>query len=202
MTIFVIKYISMNISKNLFDLTEDQEKTSRSIYEGKVIKCLVAPYHTYEQLEKVIPYTKTTLLFPEREMSTTMIKSLISMVVANPSQDEFLIVTTNQNIIMDMIGDCVRVLTEGGDIVYTGTKTFMANIHDIRHELLENDDHRISESERTESQNKIKTIINRVNNKTPITRTDFTQLISEIDLIGEPIIKNKLKEMARDLTIV
>ena len=103
---------------------------------------------------------------------------------------------------MDMVGDCVRVLTEGGDIVYTGTKTFMANIHDIRYELLENDDHRLSESERTESQNKIKTIINRVNDKTPITRTDFTQLISEIDLIGEPIIKNKLKEMSRNLTIV
>jgi len=192
----------MNISKNLFDLTEDQEKTSRSIYNGKVIKCLVAPYHTYDQLEKVIPYTKTTLLFPEREMSTTMIKGLISMIVANPSQDEFRIITTNQNIIMDMVGDCVRVLTEGGDIVYTGTKTFMANIHDIRYELLENDNHRLSESERTESQNKIKTIINRVNDKTPITRTDFTQLISEIDLIGEPIIKNKLKEMSRNLTIV
>jgi len=192
----------MNISKNLFDLTEDQEKTSRSIYNGKVIKCLVAPYHTYDKLEKVIPYTKTTLLFPEREMSTTMIKGLISMIVANPSQDEFRIITTNQNIIMDMVGDCVRVLTEGGDIVYTGTKTFMANIHDIRYELLENDNHRLSESERTESQNKIKTIINRVNDKTPITRTDFTQLISEIDLIGEPIIKNKLKEMSRNLTIV
>jgi hypothetical protein len=202
MIIFVIKYISMNISKNLFDLTEDQEKTSRSIYNGKVIKCLVAPYHTYDKLEKVIPYTKTTLLFPEREMSTTMIKGLISMIVANPSQDEFRIITTNQNIIMDMVGDCVRVLTEGGDIVYTGTKTFMANIHDIRYELLENDNHRLSESERTESQNKIKTIINRVNDKTPITRTDFTQLISEIDLIGEPIIKNKLKEMSRNLTIV
>jgi len=192
----------MNISKNLFDLTEDQEKTSRMMYNGKVIKCLVAPYHSYAQLEKVIPYTKTTLLFPEREMSVTQIKSLISIIVANPSQDEFLIVTTNQNIIMDMVGDCVRVLTEGGDIVYTGTKTFMANIHDIRYELLENDAHRLSESERTESQNKIQTIINRVNDKTPITRTDFTHLVSEIDLIGEPIIKNKLKEMAHSLTII
>jgi hypothetical protein len=135
-------------------------------------------------------------------MSVTQIKSLISIIVANPSQDEFLIVTTNQNIIMDMVGDCVRVLTEGGDIVYTGTKTFMANIHDIRYELLENDAHRLSESERTESQNKIQNIINRVNDKTPITRTDFTHLVSEIDLIGEPIIKNKLKEMAHSLTII
>lgn len=56
----------MNISKNLFDLTEDQEKTSKMMYDGKVIKCLVAPYHSYDQLEKVIPYTKTTFLFPER----------------------------------------------------------------------------------------------------------------------------------------
>lgn len=193
----------MNINKNLFDLTEDQEATSKMMYNGKIIKCLVAPYHSYAQLEKVIPYTKTTFLFPEREMTLSQVKSLVSMIVASPSQDEFCIVTANQNIIIDMVGECVRVLTEGGDIVYTGTKTFMANIHDIRYELLENDKHRLSETERSETQKKITNIIERLNDKkNPITRSDFNELISKIDLIGEPIIVSKLKEMSRSLTVI
>jgi len=194
----------MKINQNLFDLTTDQEATSKMMYNGKVIKCLVAPYHSYAQLEKVVPFTKTTYLFPEREMSISQVKSLISMIVANPSQDEFRIITANQNIIIDMVGECVRVLTEGDEVVYTGTKTFMANIHDIRYELLENDAHRLSESDRTQSHNKIQALIDRVNDKsTKISQLDFGKLITEIDLIGEPIIKSKLKEMAYDnLTII
>ena len=103
-----------------------------------------------------------------------------------------------------MVGECVRVLTEGDEVVYTGTKTFMANIHDIRYELLENDDHRLSESDRTQAHNKIQALIDRVNDKsTKISQLDFGKLITEIDLIGEPIIKSKLKEMAYDnLTII
>ena len=194
----------MKINQNLFDLTADQEATSKMMYNGKVIKCLVAPYHSYAQLEKIVPFTKTTYLFPEREMSISQVKSLISMIVANPSQDEFRIITANQNIIIDMVGECVRVLTEGDEVVYTGTKTFMANIHDIRYELLENDDHRLSESDRTQAHNKIQALIDRVNDKsTKISQLDFGKLITEIDLIGEPIIKAKLKEMAYyNLTII
>ncbi len=54
----------MNINKNLFDLTEDQEVTSKMMYNGKVIKCLVAPHHSYAQLERAIPYTKNYILIP------------------------------------------------------------------------------------------------------------------------------------------
>lgn len=194
----------MKINENLFDLTTDQEETSKMMYNGKVLKCLVAPYHSYAQLEKVVPYTKTTYLFPEREMSVSQIRSLISMIASSPSQDEFRIITANQNIILDMVGECVRVLTEGDEVVYTGTKTFMANIHDIRYELLENDAHRLSEKDRSQSHNKVQKLIDRVNDKsTKISQADFGKLITEIDLIGEPIIKTKLKEMAYDnLTII
>lgn len=191
----------MKIPENLFELSKEQETLSRNIYNNKVIKCLVAPYHSYSQLESVVPYTKNTFLFPEREMSKSQVINLISIIASNPSNDEFRIITTNQNIIMDMIGDCVRVLTEGGDIVYTGTKTFMANIHTIRHELLENDIHRLSSSEKSKSKDKITKIIDRVNDKTPITKKDFYQLLSEINLIGEPIIRTKLIEMANKLTL-
>ncbi len=194
----------MKINQNLFDLEPDQESTSKMMYNGKVIKCLVAPYHSYAQLEKIVPFTKTTYLFPEREMSVAQVKGLISMIVANPSQEEFRIVTANQNIIIDMVGECVRVLTEGDEVVYTGTKTFMANIHDIRYELLENDDHRLSESERTQAHKAIHVLVDRVNDKaTPITKADFENLVSQINMIGEEFVKTKLKEMAYDnLTII
>ena len=46
--------------------------------------------------------------------------------------------TTNQNVIMDMVDDCVRVLTEYNEVVASPVKTFAANIHDIRYSLLEN----------------------------------------------------------------
>lgn len=49
------------------------------------------------------------------------------MIVKNPSQEEFRIVTVNQNIIMDMVDDCVRVLTQDGRIVPSPVKTFLAN---------------------------------------------------------------------------
>jgi len=48
-------------------------------YNGKVIKCLVAPYHSYAQLEQTVPFTKTTYLFPEREMSVAQVKTLIKI---------------------------------------------------------------------------------------------------------------------------
>lgn len=193
----------MKINQNLFDLTPDQEATSKMMYNGKTIKCLVAPYHSYAQLEKIVPFTKTTYLFPEREMSVAQVKGLISMIVANPSQEEFRIITANQNIILDMVGDCVRVLTEGDEVVYTGTKTFMANIHDIRYELLENDDHRLSESERTQAHKNIGVLIDRVNDTaTPITKGDFAQLVSQINMIGEEFVKRKLREMASELTVI
>jgi hypothetical protein len=197
------KKYKMKINQNLFDLEPDQEATSKMMYNGKVIKCLVAPYHSYAQLEQTVPFTKTTYLFPEREMSVAQVKGLISMIVANPSQEEFRIITANQNIILDMVGDCVRVLTEGDEVVYTGTKTFMANIHDIRYELLENDKHRLSESEKTQAHKNIGVLIDRVNDTaTPITKGDFANLVSQINMIGEEFVKRKLKEMAEELTII
>lgn len=65
------------IKENLFDLTPEQIEMSKNIYGGKIIKCLVAPYHSYNQLEKEVTYTKNTFLFPEREMSSSQCSSFI-----------------------------------------------------------------------------------------------------------------------------
>lgn len=186
----------MKLQENLFDLTPEQEKTSRMIYDGKIIKCLVAPYHTYQQLEQIIPYTKNTYLFPEREASISQIKQLISLIVASNTTEEIRIITANQNIIMDMIDDCVRVYTEGGDVVPSPCKTFMANIHDIRHYLLENEKHQLSTAEKNIGHQRIMSIFNEIEKAESLTKEEYDKIKEKIDTIGEPLISQRLLEIA------
>ncbi len=191
----------MNIPKNLFDLTADQEDTSKMIYNGKIIKCLVAPYHTYNELEKVIPYSPNTFLYPEKELSIQRLKSFISTVV-NSKLEEAQIITTNQNIIMDMVDACVRVLTEDGTIVACPIKTFMANIHDIRYSLLENEDHQISKDKKEKGKEIVNDIITEINNLSTVTKDQRKKLEQRIDLIGEELISNILKSKLREIPVV
>lgn len=187
----------MKLKENLFDLTPEQESMSKTIYNNKIIKCLVAPYHSYEQLEKVVPWTKNTYLFPEREIPINQIKQLVSLIVANPSTEEFRIITTNQNVIMDMIDGCVRVLTEGGDIVPSPCKTFMANIHDIRLYLLENKNHQLTQIENDNiGKTRIFEILNEIEKADSITKEQYEILSRRINAIGEPLIADRLQEMA------
>jgi hypothetical protein len=186
----------MDIKPNLFDLSAEDIATSQMLYEGKIIKCLVAPYHSFAQLEPVIPFTKNTFLFPEREMQAAQLPHLISMIVKNPSTEEFRIITTNQNIILDMVDSSVRVLTEKGEVLPSPCKTFMANIHDIRYSLLENPDHRLSEREKTAAHERVNKLIERADKSYELSIDEFDQLIKEIEMIGEPVITNVLKNQA------
>jgi hypothetical protein len=184
------------IKENLFDLTQKQIDMSKNIYNGKIIKCLVAPYHNYNQLEKVVTYTKNTFLFPEREMTSAQCSSLINMLVKNPSQDEFLVITANQNIILDMIDGNVRVLTEKGDIVDCPVKTFMANIHDIRYSVLENKDHQLSDEEKSESRAICDEIITLTNSPFTMTKVEYDALLVKINLIGDDLIRGIVSRQA------
>ena len=190
----------LEITSNLFSLTKEQEETSKMMYDGKIIKCLVAPYHTYDVLEKIVPFTKTTYLFPEREMTIGQLSNLISMVVKSPTKDEIRIITGNQNIIMDMVDSSVRVLTEMGTVVPSPRKTFMANIHDIRYELLENESHQISKKAKNEMHERVNKIIDKINSSKSITKAESVPLKVEINMIGEPLIREKLLEMLSDKT--
>jgi len=190
------------IQENLFDLTSEQVSLSKMMYNDKVIKCLVAPYHTYSQLKKVIKYTNTTYLFPERDLNISQLRSLMTMLVASPYQEEIRIITTNQNVIMDMIDDCVRVLTEGDEVVPSPCKTFMANIHSIRHYLLENEDHQISKSDKNNNgTDEINNIISIINKSTTMSKSSYKNLISRIQLIGENIIRLRLLDMAQEINV-
>ncbi len=192
----------MKISKKLFELTADQEATSKMMYDGKTIKCLVAPYHTYAALEKVIPYSPNTFLFPEREVTATQLRSFISMIVADKKHSEYMIITANQSIIMDMVDDCVRILTEGGNIVPCPVKTFMANIHDIRYSLLENEIHQTSKEEKSKSNEKINMLISRLDSSKKITQSEYNELEKQIGMIGEELIVGVLTDKLHSLDVV
>ena len=193
----------MIFQDQVFDLTQEAIDLSKMMYNGKLIKCLVAPYHSFNQLETIFPFTKTTYLFPEREMNASQIRSFISMIVKAPQiTDDIIIVTTSMSVISDMIHQCVRILTEGGDIVECPAKTFMANIHDIRYSILENPDHHLSSSEKSGMQDTVNKIIEDINSGNSMTKSDYDQMISKIKLIGEPIIRVKLLEMAESVNVI
>jgi len=190
----------MKFNENLFELDAEQIETSKMIYDGKIIKCLVAPYHSYMVLENDIPYSKTTFLFPEREISAQQVRGFISMIVNSPIQEEIRIITADQTIIGDMVGDCVRVLTEDGDIVKTDTKTFMANIHDIRYTVLQNPDHQTSKAKADIMKEKTNALIEKLHTK-KMTLVEYEEALNFIKLIGEPVIQRALINMMYDVTV-
>jgi hypothetical protein len=194
----------LELPKNLFELSDEEISTSKMIYENKIIKCLVAPYHSYEDIEKVLEYTPTTYLFPEKEMTIQQAAKFISMIVSSDNTDEVKIITSNQNIILDMVDGSVRVLTEGNEILPSPCKTFMANIHDIRYHLLENEAHQVSEKESTESTNQINAIMEIVREYKfkDMEKSKFDILKTKVDMIGEDVIRNILKGMLEDINVI
>tara|TARA_R110000772_G_scaffold81439_2_gene173232 strand:- start:20264 stop:20848 length:585 start_codon:yes stop_codon:yes gene_type:complete len=184
----------MTFQNNIFDLTPEQEASSKMMYSGKIIKCLVAPYHSNRELEESLPYTDSTYLFPERDMTGTQVSSFISMIVRS-DKDNIIIITKSQNIISDMIHHCVRILTEGGDIVDCPSSTFAANIHTIRYDVLENPDHQLSDNGKSAQRDSINDIIDKINSGTVMGRAEYDETLAKINLIGEPIIRTKLIEM-------
>ena len=198
----------LKLELNLFDMTDEQIEMSKMMYNDKVIKCLVAPYHSFSEIEESLPYSKTTFVYPENEMNINQIKSFISLLVNNTNidvNDEIRIVTKNQNIIMDMIDTNVRVLTENGDILDSPIKTMMANIHDIRYKLLENEEHQLSKTESNRTENYINSLITTINdyvdNDKVMTQSEYDSLVDNIDMIGEELIRNTLKDMVKNINI-
>lgn len=192
----------MKLHPNLFDLTPEQEELSKTIYNGKIIKCLIAPHHTPNTIK--MDYAPNIFMFPEKDMNWTQTKQLVALLVASPSITEALIITSSIEIIYDMVDGCCRVLTEMDTIVDCPIKTFAANQHSIRYEILEGTQFKKSEAEKRESHKKINVIIDRVNaaEKTGVTKDEYDSLLTEINLIGEDIISHRLKEMLNNLKLI
>jgi len=117
------------------------------------------------------------------------------MIVNSPLTEEFKIITTNMNVIMDMVDDTVKVLTEMDTIVDSPCKTFMSNIHTLRYDLLENKLHQKTEEVKNEGVKKINKLIDRINKGGEVDKEEYDRIAKEVDMIGEPIIAIKLKEM-------
>ena len=190
----------MKIQENLFDLTEEQTKSSKSIYNGNVIKCLVAPYHSYEHLKVLINSDENTYIFPERNFSYTQLFSFISNLIQHENSNEIKIITSSYNIILDMINSSVRILEENNEIVECHSKTLQANIHNIRYNILESTNRTLyNKAFSVNFINDLITKINSINEKNKITKTEYNKLQHGVNLIGEEVIAYKLKEKLDDI---
>jgi hypothetical protein len=185
--------------KGIFDLTPEQESMSKMFYKGKIIKFIIAPYSVYNDLEKFIPYTKNTFLFPEREMNMEQLRGFVSMLVELDTEEEIIVVTKEQSIILDMIDGCVRVMDYRGTLHECPCKTMMANIHTIQCDILQNEKFAPTKDSRNEMKGAINTIIKTVNDKkesgNKFEINEYNTLKMKIDVIGEQLIRVKLQEM-------
>jgi len=184
----------MKLSCNLFELSEQDIETSKMMY-NKVIKCLVAPYHTQNILE--LDYTSNVFMFPENEMTESQTKQFISMVIKSPLQ-EVLIITKSSNIIYDMVDCCVRILTENNVIIPCPVKTFAANLWDISLLILNNKEHQKTEAEKSKSHVVIGDIINKIENSKSFTNEEADNISKTIDIIGDEVISYNLKKMINE----
>jgi len=185
----------MKLQPNLFDLSKEDISTSKMMYNDKIVKCLIAPYHNQRMLE--MDYAENVFMFPEKEMSQNQTRQFISM-IANSKFEEVLIITAEVNIIYDMIDCCVRILTEFDTIVESLEKTFAANQHTIIYSILNNQEHQKSDKEKAKSHTDINKIIDKITGKNSITKDEYDTMLGVIDKIGEPVISNKLKQMLND----
>ena len=117
------------------------------------------------------------------------------MLVNSNINEDILLITTSQNIIINMIDCCVKILTQHNTIVDCPCKTFAANIHTIRYDILENEEHQINKKSdyATDNINDLIRKIQALNRSS--TRAEKNVLIEQAKLVGEPIIRNKLIDM-------
>ena len=177
------------ISKEIFKLEKEQEDFTKMFYDGKVIKCLVAPYHTAEYFEKNLEWSDNVYVFPENSVPRDRLSSLIGMIVASPKQ-EVIIITTSNEIITQMIGENVRIFTQAGNIVPCPIKCLMVNIHDIRYNILENKNFQDGNSNNIANfgEGFVKSLIDKINT-TEMTKENYDLFKSRIELVGEDVIR-------------
>ena len=187
----------------IFTLTPEQESMSKMFYEGKIIKFIIAPYTTYKELEDMVPYTKTTFMFPEREMNMEQIRGFVSMIVKLDTKEEIIVFTKEQSIILDMIDGCVRVMDFRGMLHDCPCKTMMANIHTIQYEILQNKKFAPTADSKSQMHGVINSIIDTINTqeeaKEKFEIDKYNILKMQIENIGERIVRIKLLEMLEEV---
>jgi hypothetical protein len=174
----------------VFDLTQEQIETTKMFYNGKVIKCLVAPYHTAQYFETNLEYAENTFVYPENSMSQQQLPSIISMLVSNPKFSEVLIITSDILLITQMIGENVRVYTQAGNIVPCPIKCLMANIHDVRYNLLEASEFKDGTDVPTDfGKEMVQALLDQIRANTDKSQSRYDFMKSRIDMIGEDVVR-------------
>lgn len=187
-----------NITKNLFDLTSEEEQISRQFY-GKIIKCLIAPYHHIKNIP--LEPNNEVFVFPERDLTIQQRREIVS-VMANSAAPEIRFVTSDVFIITDMVQSCTRTLTPNGEIEKTSTATFCANAHDILFSVLQDKRHvNAYQDNKNKNRDVINGVIRAIEAKS-MTHNEYEANMKIINAIGEPIIGDRLKDMIREVTIV
>lgn len=188
------------LKSEIFDLTTEQLDLTKMFYDGKVIKCLVAPYHTTKYFEENLKYAENVFVFPENSIPRDKLGTIIGMIVANPKYKEAVIITTSNEIITQMIGENVRVFTEAGNIVDCPIKCLMANIHDIRYSLLENDSFKDTKGTNVSNFGTgfTQALLDKLKNTKIADKKEYELFKSKIELIGEPLIREKMLEMLNE----
>jgi hypothetical protein len=178
------------LKANIFDLTPDQIETTKMFYNGKVIKCLVAPHHTAQYFEENLEYASNTFVFPENTISQQQLPSIIGMIVNSTKYTEALIITSDILLITQMIGDNVRVFTQAGNIVPCPIKCLMANIHDVKYNLLDADEFKDGSDVQTDfGKEMVQSLLDQIRSNTDKTSARYDFMKSRIDMIGEDVIR-------------
>lgn len=186
------------ITKKLFDLTPEQQETSMSMY-GKVIKCLIAPYHNIKNIP--LEPNDEVYVYPERDLSIQQRKEIVS-VMARSAKNEIYFVTSDLFIILDMVDCCCRILTPDGEIEEVTEKTFSANPHTIIYNVIQDDRHvNKYNDDANDFRTKINAVITSINEK-KMTQAEYDKNKTFINLIGEDLIRNKLRSMLGDVEII
>jgi hypothetical protein len=189
---------TQKITKELFKLTPEQEQASIIMY-GKVIKCLIAPYHNIQNIP--LESNDEVYVYPERDLSIQQRKEIVG-IMTNSAKKEICFVTSDLFLILDMIDGCCRILSPDGKIDELYEKTFSANPHTIIYKVIQNDVYvKMYKDGVKDSRNTINDVITAVNKKT-MTQAEYDKNKAIIELIGEDLIRNKLKQMLRDVKVI
>lgn len=184
----------MKLTKSFFELTEKQTENSILFY-GKIIKCLIAPYHTINTIP--LESNDTIYVYPERDLNIEERKNLLNVILKSDKK-EICFVTSDLFIITDMINDCTRLLTQDEQVIEISEKIFSANPHTIINSVLKNN------SSKPFQQN----YINLINNLISVIKTgkmskkEYNDYKKIIDNIGEPLISNQLNNMLSNVEVV
>jgi hypothetical protein len=189
----------MDLKTLNFSLSEEEIKESEKIYRGRVIKFLITPFHTFNDLKEVFNNTPQVVLFPERDLNYYETKQYIKNLLISEKifVSEILIVTSNFNILKDAIRSSSRVLDFNGKVQPCHIEGFglAVNIHTLDLEVF-------SEfgcpKKYNYGEDLINNIITEVNESESLDVLDQERLMCISNNIGEEIIRDKIVEMILD----